>query len=89
MDEFIKILSASPTGPGCLLVAFSTGELREVSFAELIESGGLWSALADPLLFAQVQVDEYGRGVEWPNGADSCADAMYARSIKPAPVRAA
>lgn len=89
MDEFIKVLSASPVGPDCLLVAFSTGELREVSFAELIESGGLWAALADPLLFAQVRIDEYGRGVEWPSGADSCADAMYARSRTPAPVSAA
>lgn len=80
MDDFIKIIAVVPGSGHSLLVTFSNGETRRVDFSALIAGGGVWAALADPGLFAQVEIDEYQRGVEWPNGADSCADAMYARS---------
>jgi hypothetical protein len=38
--------------------------------------GPVFKPLRDPLLFAQVQVDEYG-AVCWPNGADPAPDALY------------
>jgi hypothetical protein len=37
---------------------------------------GVFAALADPLLFAQVQLD-YG-AVTWPGELDLAPDAMYA-----------
>ena len=40
----------------------------------------LWGEVFEPLkdvtLFNQVFVGEFG-GIEWPNGADYCADALY------------
>ena len=41
--------------------------------------GPVFEPLRDPLLFAQVQVDEYG-AVCWPNGADLAPDALYRAS---------
>ena len=86
MNNFIKIDEVKPAGSQSLLVVFSNGETRVVDYSRLIAEGGIWSALADPEIFAQVKIDEYSRGVEWPNGADSCADAMYERSIALQPV---
>ncbi len=83
MTEFIRIETIRPFGSAELLVNFSNGQQRVVDFAHLIARGGMWAALADPDFFAKAQIDEYSRGVVWPNGADSCADAMYERSTVP------
>lgn len=45
-------------------------------------STDLWGEMFEPLkdagLFKQVRVSEFG-GIEWPNGADYCADALYSK----------
>jgi hypothetical protein len=56
-------------------VLFDDGRRGEVDlFARLF--GTVFEPLRDPVLFAQVRVDEYG-AICWPNGADLAPDALY------------
>ena len=61
-----------------LQVEFTDGLKGLVDLSGLVHSpkAGVFAALADPLLFAQVQLD-YG-AVTWPGELDLAPDAMYA-----------
>jgi hypothetical protein len=58
-----------------LQVWFSDGASGSIDLSSKL-FGPVFEPLRDPLLFAQVQVDEYG-AVCWPNGADLAPDALY------------
>lgn len=58
-----------------LQVLFDDGRSGEVDLSARL-FGPVFEPLRDPLLFAQVRVDEYG-AVCWPNGADLAPDALY------------
>jgi hypothetical protein len=61
-----------------LRVAFADGLTGMVDLSHLVHSpqAGVFAALADPSLFAQVTLD-YG-AVAWPGELDLAPDAMYA-----------
>jgi hypothetical protein len=61
-----------------LRVAFADGLTGIVDLSRLVHSpkAGIFAALADPALFAQVTLD-YG-AVAWPGELDLAPDAMYA-----------
>jgi hypothetical protein len=61
-----------------LRVAFADGLTGMVDLSRLVHSpqAGVFAALADPSLFAQVKLD-YG-AVAWPGELDLAPDAMYA-----------
>ena len=61
-----------------LRVEFADGLKGMVELSGLVHSpkAGVFAALADPLLFAQVQLD-YG-AVTWPGELDLAPDAMHA-----------
>ncbi|MCL1925574.1 MAG: DUF2442 domain-containing protein [Syntrophorhabdaceae bacterium] len=65
-----------------LRVQFLDGTEGTVDLAALVRSpgAGVFSALADPALFAQARV-ECG-AVTWPGGVDLAPDAMYAEIRK-------
>lgn len=72
--------------PGFRLhVRFLDGTEGTVDLTALIHSpgAGVFAALADPLLFAQVRI-EYG-AVTWPGEIDLAPDAMYAEIKTGAP----
>ncbi len=58
-----------------LQVLFDDGMKGEVDLSARL-FGPVFEPLRDPLLFAEVRVDEYG-AVCWPNGADLAPDAIY------------
>ena len=58
-----------------LHVLFDDGRSGEIDLSARL-FGPVFEPLRDPILFAQVQVDEYG-AVCWPNGADLAPDALY------------
>ncbi|MGO8988075.1 MAG: DUF2442 domain-containing protein [bacterium] len=60
-----------------LFVRFSDDTTGEVDLSRLVAGGnaGIFAALRDPALFAQVYV-EYG-AVVWPGEIDLAPDAMY------------
>jgi hypothetical protein len=61
-----------------LRVAFADGLTGMVDLSRLVHSpqAGVFAALADPSMFAQVRLD-YG-AVAWPGELDLAPDAMYA-----------
>jgi hypothetical protein len=61
-----------------LRVAFADGLTGTVDMSRMVHSpkAGVFAALADPSLFAQVTLD-YG-AVAWPGELDLAPDAMYA-----------
>lgn len=61
-----------------LRVAFTDGLTGTVDMSRMVHSpkAGVFAALADPSLFAQVKV-EYG-AVTWPGELDLAPDAMHA-----------
>ena len=65
-----------------LRVSFADGLSGTVDMSGLVHSprAGVFAALADPALFAQVKLD-YG-AVAWPGELDLAPDAMYAEIQK-------
>lgn len=52
-------------------------QVRKVVNLESILSGPVFGPLRDLAKFRQVRVDHDFGGLEWPNGADICPDALY------------
>ena len=61
-----------------LRVAFADGLTGMVDLSDMVQSprAGVFAALSDPTLFAQVRL-EYG-AVTWPGDLDLAPDAMHA-----------
>ena len=57
-------------------VTWANGETTISGFRHLVGKG-VFTALADPAVFAQVRVGERGRSLEWPGEIDFCADALW------------
>lgn len=50
---------------------------------------GVFTALVDPAMFAQVRAGERGRSLEWPGEGDFCADASWFEArLEDAPAQA-
>jgi Protein of unknown function (DUF2442) len=70
-----RIVSVSAGQEYTLNVLFEDGSSGDVDLSARL-FGPVFEPLRDPLLFAQVRVDEYG-AVSWTNGADLAPDALY------------
>jgi hypothetical protein len=57
-------------------VTWANGETTINRFDHLVGKG-VFAAVADPAVFAQVRVGERGRSLEWPGEIDFCADALW------------
>jgi len=57
-------------------VTWANGETTVSGFRHVVGKG-VFAALADPAVFAQVRVGERGRSLEWPGEIDFCADALW------------
>ena len=75
-----RIVRVSAGNGYTLHVLFDDGRSGDVNMAARL-FGPVFEPLRDPLLFAQVRVDEYG-ALSWPNGADLAPDALY-RTVFP------
>ena len=76
MSELPKITSVTAPRPGVLEVVWRDGMRRQVDVSDRMRGHPLLLGLRDPEMFAKVEIDEFGTGVAWPNGADLCADAL-------------
>jgi hypothetical protein len=72
-----EIRSATPQAAAHLRLTYADDSTVEIDFAPLIQQGGVYASLADPSFFAQVRIGAGGRFIEWPNGLDFCADALW------------
>jgi hypothetical protein len=74
---FHVIESAVVGAENCLTLQYRDGERITVDFKKVIDRGGVFAKLADPMFFRQVAVGPRGRSIEWPGGLDFCADALW------------
>jgi Protein of unknown function (DUF2442) len=70
------ITQVIPEADHCLRLTYLDGVEIVVNLKSLIEQGGVFTALADPLFFAQVTLGKRGRYIEWQGQIDFCADAL-------------
>ena len=70
-----RIESARITGDLKLELEWSTGEKFSADLSDLVAPP--FSALRDPDLFARMTRDDWGHGLEWPNGLGLGADRLY------------
>ena len=71
----IILKAARIVGPLTLDIDWSTGETLRVDLAGWLRPP--FDALNDPALFGQMQVDDWGGGLNWPDGLDLGADTLY------------
>lgn len=76
MTKLLKIKLVQPIATGLLRISWDDGVTRDVDVSGWMRRHVLLEMLNDPTVFKDVSVVQYGGGVEWPNGADFCAQAL-------------
>ena len=73
-----NVIVAAVPDPGNYTVAvtWANGATTVNRFDHLVGKG-VFAAVADPTVFAQVHIGERGRSLEWPGEIDFCADALW------------
>lgn len=71
-----RIVRAEALADYRLRLTYADGATYELDFSAEVARGGWFGELADPAMFAAVEVGERGRSIVWPNGYDNCADAL-------------
>ncbi|MCA9185636.1 MAG: DUF2442 domain-containing protein [Pirellulaceae bacterium] len=65
-----------------LQISFTDGTVANLDFRSRIAGrGGVFTALQDLNVFAQVRVDHEAGTIVWPNGVDFCPDVLYAEAM--------
>ena len=77
MNKAPLIKSVQTTGIQRLIIDWSTGETLDCDLTDTIKRHTAFAPLADPSVFAQVVVEEWGHGLDWPGGLDMGADRLY------------
>jgi hypothetical protein len=73
-----RIVAARPKSGLTLELTFADGSRGSVDLSPWITaSTGVFAALRDPAVFAQVAVDPDAGTIVWPNGADLDPDVLY------------
>lgn len=73
----LKISRVKALPPDRLRLQWASGTESDVDVSEYLNSPG-HERLRDPALFARAEVEEWGHGVEWPEGDIGIpADALY------------
>ena len=70
-----SILDANVVGPLRVEIVWSTGETLSVDLSDYVKPP--FDALTDPVFFARMQRDDWGHGLDWPDGLDLGADRLY------------
>lgn len=70
-----NIKDARIVGPLTVEIDWSTGETLRVDLSALTVPP--FDALRDPVFFARMRRDDWGHGLDWPDGLDMGADRLY------------
>lgn len=81
MDALHKITQLEFGADLSLRLTFEDGSAKTFSLAPLVRKGGVYAPLAQASEFRAAKIAPDGRYVEWPNGVDLCADALYIDGI--------
>lgn len=77
MNKAPLITAVQVTGALHLLITWNTGETLSCDLAATLNQHAAMTPLADPAVFSQVAVEEWGHGLDWPGGLDMGADRLY------------
>lgn len=76
-----RVKHVQALGEYTVALSFTDATHATVDIGPLIlDRGGVFRALQDPDVFAQVAVDQEAGTLVWPNGADIDPDVLYAVS---------
>jgi len=67
-----------------LALSFNDGTSKRVNLRDWLY-GPVFEPLRDPVLFAQVRIEEEGETISWPNGADFAPEFLYELEPEPEP----
>lgn len=76
MSELLTLTAVHPQEPGFLILSWNDGTTREVDISDMMTGHPMLEMLQVPEVFQDVSLVDGGGGVEWPNGADFCAQAL-------------
>ncbi|MGI8601718.1 MAG: DUF2442 domain-containing protein [Verrucomicrobiales bacterium] len=76
IDSRPRIVSLRALPRHRLSLIFADGTAGEIDFSADLDRG-VFKTLRDETFLAKACIGETGRTVEWPNGIDLCADALY------------
>jgi len=77
MNKAPLITAVQVAGALHLVITWNTGETLDCDLASTINRHAALAPLADPAVFTQVAVEEWGHGLDWPTGLDLGADRLY------------
>jgi hypothetical protein len=73
------LIEATPVA-GCVVrVRFDDGTAGEVDLGYLLEYGGVFEPLRDPVFFRDLRADRDAGTIVWPNDADVAPETLYAK----------
>lgn len=76
MNSMTMLTAVTPLEPGFLSLTWEDGVTREVDVSDMMTGHPILELLQSPEVFRDVSLVEGGGGVEWPNGADFCAQTL-------------
>jgi len=80
MSEIIQITAVEPRSGYRLLVSFDDGAVKEIYLGEMLaDAQGVFLALRDPEVFAQVEANPETGTIEWPGEVDLDPEVLYGR----------
>lgn len=63
-------------------VRFEDGTTADVDLGYLLDYGGVFEPLRDPVYFASLKADAAAGTIVWDNGADIAPETLYAHAQK-------
>lgn len=79
-DESHTIAAARATGPSLLHLSWSDGTEADIDLRAALADRA-FTTLADPSLFAQVEIGDWGHSLIWPSGAEMGADSLWLETL--------
>jgi Protein of unknown function (DUF2442) len=74
------LTQAQPLDGYAVRVRFADGTTADVDLSYLLDYGGVFGPLRDPVYFARLKADAEAGTIVWPNGADVAPETLYARA---------
>lgn len=75
-EHLVHILDIKVLDTPILEVKFDDGLTARIDFSDVIKRSRWFHTLSVPTTFADVEVVNDGRALQWITGADYCADAL-------------
>ncbi len=76
------LIEATPLDGYVVRVRYEDGVASEVDLAYLLDYGGVFEALRDPIYFRALQADPEAGTIVWPDDVDIAPETLYALALE-------